>query len=294
MTSATYAFQLEGAPVLGRLVRLDPDVVDKILARHDYPRPAALLLAEALTLAGLCGALAKSARSITLQAEGDGPVPLLVAEWRAGGGLRGYARLSERAATALAGRARMAPFELIGRGVMALTLDQGPDTQQMQGIAPLEGTTLAECAEAYFLQSEQTPTRIRIAAVEDITPAAAVWRAGGALIQRVAGDAARGFTDDDWARAEILFATVEDAELADPALPPDRLLYRLFHEDGVRMAAGEPLLDQCTCDARRVTAVLSRFTVEELQDLTEPDGLIHAKCQFCARTYRLTPQDVAS
>lgn len=290
---ALFAFSVEGVPVRGRLARLSPAVVDAILTRHAYPRPVALLLGEAIALAALFGGLAKAAHRITLQAEGDGPCALLVAEWRADGGLRAYARLSEDCGARVEGRGRMAPWELLGQGALAVTLDLGPDTDQMQGYAPLEGATLAECAEDYFTRSEQTPTKVRLACVEEIGPAGSVWVAGGALIQRVAGDDARGFTDDDWHRAQLLFATLEDAELVDPRLQAAELVYRLYHEDGVRMDEGRPLADRCTCDVQRLGAVLGRFSAEELAEFVEPDGLIHAKCQFCARAYRLKPEDVA-
>lgn len=284
-----FTFQLEGAPVRGRYVRLGADVLDPILKRHDYPRAVALLLGEALALVGLMGALSKSAQVLTLQAEGDGPAGLLVAEWRAGGALRGYARVRDEARADLSDGRRRAPWELIGQGALALTIDQGPDMDQMQGIAPLEGATLAECAETYFHQSEQTPTRVKLTVAEDIGPNGAVWVAGGALIQRVAGDETRGFTEDDWDRAQILFATLSDAELADPALEAADALYRLFHEEGVRLSPAAALRDACTCDAGRLTAVLSRFTAEEVREFVEPDGLIHARCQFCARAYLLDP-----
>lgn len=289
---AIFAFQVEGAPVRGRLARLSPAVVDAILQRHAYPRPVALLLGEAIALVALFGGLAKAAHRITLQAEGDGPCTLLVAEWRQDGSLRAYARIPPEAAAAIADQGRMTPQALLGQGALAVTLDLGPDTDQLQGFAPLEGETLSACAEIYFERSEQTPTRVRLACVEDIGAGGSAWRAGGALIQRVAGDDARGFTEDDWERAQYLFATLEDAELVDPLLKAEELVYRLFHEDGVRMAAGEPLADRCTCDAKRLTAVLSRFTAEELSDFVEPDGLIHARCQFCARTYQMTPAEI--
>jgi molecular chaperone Hsp33 len=162
----------------------------------------------------------------------------------------------------------------------------------MQGVVPLDGATLAECAESYFTRSEQTPTRIALAVAEELRGDTETWRAGGALIQRVAGDEARGFTEDDWTRAQLLFATLSDAELVDPALPIDRALYRLFHEDGVRMGAPAPLVDRCTCDRDRLAALLQRFTPEETADLLEPDGMLHARCQFCGRGYLIDPAEL--
>jgi molecular chaperone Hsp33 len=282
-------FTIDGAPVRGRHVRLGAGTIDAIIKRHAYPRPVALLLGEALTLSALIGSLLKVEGRLTVQAEGVGPVPLVVAEYRSDGGLRGYARVMEENL----GDARRTPADLIGDGVLTLTLDQGPDADQMQGIVPLKGDTLAHCSEFYFERSEQTPTRVLLSVGEVIAGAQASWRAGGALIQRVAGDAARGFTEEDWSRAQILFATLTDAELLDPALASEAVLFRLFHEDGVRLAGRQPLADRCTCDKARLAALLKRFTAEEIDDLVEPDGHLHAKCQFCARLYLIDPTEIA-
>jgi molecular chaperone Hsp33 len=284
VSDAVAAFTTDGAPVRGRFARLQ-DSIDAILARHDYPLPVAQLLGEALTLAALTGALIKTGAVLTLQAEGDGPAPLLVAEWRPGGHLRGYARVRDTNLPAVP----MSPAALIGAGALTLTIDPGGETPPMQGVVPLEGATLAVCAELYFERSEQTPTRIRLAVGQEIMGDGPHWRAGGALIQRVAGDEARGWTDEDWSRATILFASITDAELLDPQLPIDRALYRLFHEDGVRMSPPTSLEDRCTCDAGRLGALMARFTAEEIADLIEPDGKLHARCQFCARDYALDP-----
>lgn len=282
MSDTVAAFQLEGAPVRGRYARLGLGSIDPILKRHAYPRAAALVLGEALTLAALAGSLLKSVRTLTIQAEGDGPMPLLVAEWREGGGLRGYARIP--APDAIQAH-RLSPAALIGQGALAITLDLGPDADVMQGIVALEGDTLAACAENYFATSEQTPTRIRLAVGEVVTEAGARWRAGGALIQRVAGDDARGETAEDWSRAQILFDTLADDELLDPDLATGAALYRLFHEDGVRMAPPQALDDVCTCNADRLKALLSRYSAEDLHDLRDEDGHLRATCQFCARVY---------
>jgi molecular chaperone Hsp33 len=284
------AFSIDGAPVRGRIVRLDAPL-DAILRRHDYPRPVALLLGEAILAIALIGSMLKAKGRVVLQAEGDGVVRLLVAEYRDDGGLRGYARLREGAAL---GGNRISPRDLIGAGMMTLTLDQGDDFDVMQGVAPLEGATLSECLEGYFIQSEQTPTRFRIAIGEALAGDGASYQGGGVLIQKIAGDAARGATDEDWSRAELLFATTRDDELADLDLPADRLLYRLFHEDGVRLSPGASLEDRCTCDPERLGAVMRQFTAEEIQDLIEPDGFIHATCQFCARRYHLSPDAIGS
>lgn len=282
-------FGLDAAPVRGRVVRLGPGVLDPILRRHEYPRPVAMLLGEALTLAALVGALLKVEGRLVVQAQGKGPAPLLVAEYRSDGGLRGYARLAEGAAAELAEAHRLPPGLLLGAGQLALTLDQGDDAPTHQGVVALQGDTLAECAEVYFRTSEQTETRIRLAVGEAHGAGPASWRGGGVLMQRIAADAARGDPAEDWSRASILFNTLGDDELIDPGLPADRLLYRLFHEEGVRMSAETALADRCTCNAERLTALLKSFSAEEVADLIEPDGNLHARCQFCARTYLIAP-----
>ncbi|HVK81456.1 MAG TPA: Hsp33 family molecular chaperone HslO [Verrucomicrobiae bacterium] len=288
------SFSLDNAPVRGRVVRMAAGALDPILCRHDYPRPVALLLGEALTLAALIGSLLKIEGRLVVQAQGEGLVPLLVAE-HSSGGLRGYARLAEGAADHLAKANRIPPAELLGAGSLILTLDRGPGVAPYQGIVALNGETLAACAENYFRTSEQVDTGIRLAVGELMSANAPnTWRAGGILIQRVASDDARGDTREDWSRASILFGTVKDEELIDPELPADRLLYRLFHEEGVRMDQPTPLDDRCTCNEERLTALMRTFPKDELQELIEPDGKLHARCQFCSREYLIEPAAVGA
>lgn len=291
------AFVIEGAPIRGRIVRLGPASVDPILKRHDYPRPVATILGEAVALAALIGSAMKHEGRLILQVEGDGPVAFLVAEYRAGLGVRGYAKVDrDRLGAALGanppGRAAMSA--LFGAGAFAMTLDQGADTQRYQGIATLEGETLAACAERYFQQSEQTPTHIRLAVAESVGSKGAVWRAGGVFLQRIAADVARGETDDDWETARTHFDTIGDDELTDPMLTPDRLLFRLFHEQGVRLAQPSGVVEHCTCDRARFVAVLQQFDRAELRAMAEDDGLLHARCEFCARTYEIAPEEVSA
>jgi molecular chaperone Hsp33 len=287
-------FSLDGAPVRGRIARLGERSLDPILHRHAYPRSVAMLLGEALTLASLVGSLLKAEGRLVVQAQSQGLVPLLVAE-HGDGGLRGYARLADGAAEKLARANRVPPAELLGAGHLVMTLDQGEEKTSYQGVVALDGDTLAACAENYFRVSEQTDTGIRLA-VGELTRSDGrrVWRSGGMLMQRVAGDQARGETEDDWPRARHLFATLSDAELIDPDLPADRLLYRLFHEEGVRMSAPAPLEDRCTCDEARLTSVMAQFPKEELRELVEPDGFLYARCQFCSRGYRIAPEQVGA
>lgn len=287
-------FSLDGAPVRGRIARLGEAALDPILHRHAYPRAVALLLGEALTLASLVGSLLRAEGRLVVQAQSQGLVPLLVAE-HSDGGLRGYARLADGAAGKLARANRVPPGALLGAGHLVMTLDQGEGKTAYQGVVALDGDTLAQCAQNYFRVSEQTDTGIHLA-VGELTHSdgRSTWHAGGMLMQRVAGDQARGDTSEDWSRVSHHSATLSDAELIDPGLPPDRLLYRLFHEEGVRMGAPSSLEDRCTCDEARLTSVMAQFPKEELRDLVEPDGFLHAHCQFCSRGYRIAPESVGA
>ncbi|MEM6412285.1 MAG: Hsp33 family molecular chaperone HslO [Pseudomonadota bacterium] len=291
-------FQVENRPLRGRITRLGSQSLGPILARHDYPAELARVLGEATTLAALVGSSLKFKGRLLVQAEGNGPVSLLVGEYSTEGGLRGYAKYDRAAWDKLqrlnrGGRPHMP--QLFGTGVLALIIIQdNPSIQPYQGVVPLEKATLAECAEDYFAQSEQVPTKIALS-VAELTVAGQTpeWRAGGLLLQRIAADELRGNTEDAWDEARALFGTVTDAELADPELHADRLLYRLFHESGVRMESSYPVRDTCTCNEERLKATLLKMPDSELVDMAEDDGTLGVDCQFCARHYDIALSDVA-
>ena len=282
------AFQIEGQPVRGRIARLG--LVDDILKRHDYPEPVANLLGEACALAALVGASLKFEGRLIVQAQGDGPVAYVVADYDTAGALRGYCRFdADRVAEASAGFVRPCARTLLGEGVFVMTVDPGSGRDRYQGITPIEGETLALCAEQYFAQSEQTPTRVRLAVAQLQTDTGFAWRAGGLLLQNIAEDEARGSTRDVWERAEALFETLGEDELVDPTVSPRTLLWRLFHEDGVRVFEPKPLKAFCRCSSERILAVLDSFSPEERREMVEPDGKIHVTCEYCSRTYEAEP-----
>jgi molecular chaperone Hsp33 len=286
------AFQIEGWPVRGRIVRLGA-AIDQVLTRHDYPEPVAALLGEACALAALVGSSLKFEGKLIVQAQGDGPVAYVVADYDTSGGLRGYCRFdAERVAEASKGFARPGAGTLLGAGVFIMTLDQGPDTERVQGVTAIEGETLAHSAEQYFAQSEQTPTRVRLAVGQLQTGGGSSYRAGGALIQNIAEDDARGSTADAWERAQALFSTLADDELIDPEIAPERLLFRLFHEDGVRLFSPKPLRAFCRCSQDRIMDLLRTFPAEERAEMLEPDGLIRVTCEYCSRVYAVEPEAV--
>jgi molecular chaperone Hsp33 len=290
-------FQAEQADVSGRLVKLGP-VVDTILSRHDYPEAVSQLLGEAVALTALLGAALKFEGKFILQASTDGPVDLLVADYQVPGGLRGYARFSPEQAATLPPDGR-----LLGEGHLAMTIDRGLDTERYQGAVPLEGDSLTEAADTYFRQSEQLPTFIRLAVARHYRPGQLggrpwTWRAGGLLVQKLTREGGRGpareaaFAEEDWTRARTLAETVEDHELLDPLLPPDRLLYRLFHEEQVRAFRAVPLESYCSCSRGRVEELLKRFSAEDLADMVV-DGEVWVTCEFCNSRYHFDPASFA-
>ncbi|CAN5355956.1 Hsp33 family molecular chaperone [soil metagenome] len=287
------AFQIEGWPVRGRLVRLG-DAVDAVLAAHDYPEAVAALLGEACALAALVGSSLKFEGRLIVQAQGDGPVRYVVADYDTAGTLRGYCRFdADEVAAASTGFARPGARSLLGEGVFIMTLDQGPDFDRHQGITPIEGESLSLCAEHYFAQSEQVPTKVHLA-VGQVTgeDGKTSWRSGGAMIQMVAGDETRGSTDEVWDRTRALFQTLADDELIDPTITPELLLFRLFHEDGVRLETPKALSAQCRCSVERIEGVLGSFSDEERKDMIEPDGKIRVTCEYCSTVYALEPGTV--
>ena len=290
-------FQAEQVDVTGRLVKLGP-VVDTILSRHAYPESVSQLLGEAVALTALLGAALKFEGKFILQASTDGPVDLLVADYQVPGGLRGYARFSPEQV------AELPPDgPLLGEGHLVMTIDKGQDTERYQGVVPLEGDSLTEVADTYFRQSEQLPTFIRLAVARHYRPNKQsgrpwTWRAGGLLVQKLTREGGRGapreaaFAEEDWTRARMLAETVEDHELLDPLLPPDRLLYRLFHEEQVRAFRAIPLESYCSCSRGRVEDLLKRFSPEDLADMVV-DGEVWVTCEFCNNRYRFDPASFA-
>ena len=291
-------FEAERADVFGRLVRLGP-TVDAILTRHDYPDPVSNLLGQAVALTALLGPSLKSEGKFILQASTDGPVDLLVADYEVPGRLRGYARFSpERVAAASLGEDGQA--ELLGKGHLAMTIDRGADTERYQGVVPLDGGTLTDAADIYFHQSEQLPTFIRLAVAKHYVAGKSrpwSWRAGALLVQKLTSEGGHGtepslFDEEDWTRARSLAETVEDHELLDPLLPPDRLLYRLFHEERVRAYRALPLETYCSCSRPRAEDLLRRFSCEEMGDMIV-DGEVWVTCEFCNSRYRFDPASLA-
>ncbi len=297
-------FLLEIPSLLGRLVRLGP-LVDTILTRHDYPEPVARLLGEMLALAGTLSSLLKFEGTFTIQTKGDGPVRLMVADVTSEGELRGYAEVDpEKLAAAADGPEGDIPdvegspdiARLLGRGYMAFTVDKSPDGERYQGIVELTGERLADSVNHYFRQSEQLKTAFKLAARR----VAGEWRAGALFLQQVPASGTAwspglpepdeevvlgSGEEDDWRRALAFMASCGDDELLDPALPADDLLYRLFHEERVRVYRMRALSFGCRCSRARLETILRSLPEEEVREM-KVDGHVVMTCQFCNAAYR--------
>lgn len=258
-----------------------------ILQRHAYPDHLGEILGEALILASLVGSGMKFDGRVITQAEGDGPVSMLVGEYHKDGSVRAYSRFEQERWAYLdkvnKGEKPHMPqlFGPMGRLGLIIVQDS-PGVQPYQGIVPLSKGSLQECAEDYFHQSEQVDTCLAMSVARD---AAGDWHGGGMMMQRIAGDEARGETQEGWREAQALFGTLTPEELRSEEVAAPDLLYRLFHEGGVRMEAPQLLIDRCTCNEERLKKTLSGMADESLHDMVEPDGMLKVDCQFCARHY---------
>ena len=285
-------FQIDPFALRGRLVRLGP-TVDRILSQHDYPEPVAAILGEAITLAVVLAGALKYDGVFTLQTKSDGPVRLLVADVSTEGGVRGYAQYdADRLDAPWEGGSPSVPA-LIGSGYLAFTVDQGEDTERYQAIVQLTGGTLAECAQHYFRQSEQIQAGIKLSVARAGRDGG--WRAGGLMLQRVPPEGGYKVIADDvedgWRRAMVLMSSATGAELVDPDLSPRRLLFRLFHDEGVRVYHTHPLEPRCRCSRERVLNILRAFPRDEIEDM-QKEKVTEVTCEFCNTRYRFTPADL--
>jgi molecular chaperone Hsp33 len=306
---AALPFEVAALDLRGRLTRLGP-TLDDVLTKHAYPPAVGKLLGEAIVLTTLLGSSLKFDGRFILQTQTDGPVSFLIVDFQALDRLRAYARFDA---------ARLKPGQdsgaLLGKGHLAMTIDQGPDMSRYQGLVALDGGNLEDAAHEYFLRSEQIPTRVRLAVGEEWRGGEGPkhrWRGGGMLLQFLPkaperarqadlhpGDAPEGsiahtVTEDDaWVEGQSLIATVEDIELIDPDLSGERLLYRLFHERGVRVFPPLPLRAQCSCSREAVASMLASFAAKDRAEMVK-DGKVVVTCEFCSSVYEFTPQEAGA
>lgn len=287
-------FQLESSSLRGRVVRLG-SVLDEILGAHDYPDTVAHLVAETVTLALLLSSMLKYEGIFTLQTKGDGPVGMLVADVTSGGDVRGCASFDperlDHAAEQLAAleateSAQNHLAQYLGKGYIAFTVDQAGMKERYQGIVDLHGSSLIDCVQHYFNQSEQISTGIKMAAgLRD-----GRWRAGGIMLQKLPED--DGYSEhiisntreDDWRRAMILMGSCTDDEFLDAGLHSNTLLMRLFHEEGVRVFRPVSVRKNCRCSDEKVQNIMRMMEDDDLSYLAQ-DGRIVMRCEFCSREY---------
>jgi molecular chaperone Hsp33 len=306
-------FEVAALDLRGRVVRLGP-ALDDILTGHGYPAPISKLLGEAIVLTVLLGSSLKFDGRFILQTKTDGPVRMIVVDYRPGA-VRACAQFNEAVVAGLGEKTPRLPVgDLLGRGHLAMTVDQGADMSRYQGLVALTGGSLEEAAHEYFRRSEQIPTRVRLAVAEELRASAGGanhrWRAGGMLLQFLPkkaermrrpdlepGDAPEGTAahvmpaDDAWIEGQSLIATVEDIELIDPDLSSERLLYRLFHQHGVRVFKASGVEAKCSCSRESVANMLKSFSKDDRHHMIQ-DGVISVTCEFCSTRYVFAPTEV--
>ena len=306
-------FQLDRADTRGRIARLD-GTLDAILTQHDYPGPVAALVAEAALLTALIGQTIKLRWKLSLQVRGDGPIHLIATDYFApgeeggAGHVRAYAGFDAQALAAHDG----APFEALGAGLFAILIDQGEGSVPYQGITPLAGGSLAACAETYFAQSEQLPTRFALGAAQASAPGEDMaWRGGGIMVQHMPkaspfaqgeatgeggllspDDLLTGDEAEDWNRVTLHLGTVELTELVGPHVNPDGLLVRLFHEESPRVFDVQRVRFGCTCAPEKVVQSLSVYSAQDIAGMTTDEGKVTADCQFCGAHYEFAPDEL--
>lgn len=300
-------FQLDASDIRGRVARLD-GVLDGILKQHDYPPQVEALVAEMTLLTALIGQTVKLRWELSLQVQSKGPVRMIATDYFAPEAEGQPARIRAYASYDRERLTEGAPFDQIGEGYFAILIDQGKGTTPYQGITLLVGENLSDCAQDYFAQSEQLPTRFSLSFGLSSQPGqGAHWRAGGIMLQQLpkaspfvasgpgeggvlrADDLLDGEDGENWNRVNILLDTVEKMELIGPSVPPTDLLLRLFHEEVPRVFDAQAVRFGCTCSEERVRQSLSIYSAGDIEKMTTEEGRVTADCQFCGAHYDLDP-----
>ena len=288
-------FQLDGCDIRGRVARLDT-ALERLLSGHDYPMPVEAMVAEAALLTAMIGQTNKLRWRLSLQVRGDGPLRLIATDYYAPETEGAAARIRAYASFDADRLDAQSPgFPQIGKGYFAILIDQGTDMAPYQGITPIAGASLSDCAEAYFDQSEQLPTRFALSlGRSSLRGGAEAWRAGGVMLQHMpqaagASPRERDSISEDWARANLLLDTVEALELVGPKIQPPELLLRLFHEENPRVFDPQAVHFGCSCSEDKVRQSLSIYSAKDIATMTTPEGTVTADCQFCGAHYVMDP-----
>ena len=304
-------FQLDRSDIRGRVARLD-GVLDQVLKQHAYPAPIEALVAEAALLTALIGQTIKLRWKLSLQIRGKGPARLIATDYYGPSAegeparIRAYASFDDERLEDSAD-----PFSQIGEGYFAVMLDQGQGMVPYQGFTPIAGGSLSSCAETYFAQSEQLPTRFAVTFGKSLEPGRGErWRAGGVMLQHMpqvgmgvaaeAGsgeggllthaDILSGDPAENWNRANLLLDTVEELELIGPSVTPTDLLVRLFHEEEPRIFEAQPVRFGCSCSEDKVRQTMSIYSQKDIAKMTTEAGVVTADCQFCGAHYEMDPK----
>lgn len=303
-------FQLDRTDTRGRIARLD-GVLQQVLSQHDYPAPIEALVAEAALLTALIGQTIKLRWKLSIQVRGDGPARLIATDYYgptedgAPARIRAYASYDAERLDLNAD-----PFGQIGNGYFAILIDQGQDTTPYQGITPIAGGSLSACAQTYFAQSEQLPTRFAVSFGQSAQPGENLhWRAGGVMLQQMpkasiaaaeggsgegglleAEDILDDNENDHWSHVNVLLDTADDIELIGPTVQPTDLLVRLFNQDTPRVFEAQPVQFGCTCSDDRVRQSLSIYSARDIAHMTTDEGIVTADCQFCGAHYEFDPK----
>ncbi len=300
-------FQLDTADIRGRIARLD-GVLGGILKQHEYPTQVEALVAEMALLTALIGQTIKLRWKLSLQVQSKGAVRMIATDYYGPDEEGQPARIRAYASFDRDKLTDAAPFEQLGEGYFAVMIDQGKGMTPYQGITPLDGESLSACAQAYFAQSEQLPTRFELSFGQSTEAGGDThWRAGGIMLQHLpkaspfaaqgegsgavlqAEDIVHGDEAENWSRVNILLDTVEEMELVGPSVAPNDLLFRLFHEETPRVYEAQPVRFGCTCSEDRVRQSLSIYSMKDIEKMTTDDGRVTADCQFCGSHYDLDP-----
>ncbi|WP_136443352.1 Hsp33 family molecular chaperone HslO [Pacificoceanicola onchidii] len=304
-------FQLDRSDMRGRIARLD-GVLSGVLKQHNYPAPVEALVAEMALLTALIGQTIKLRWKLSLQVQTNGPVRMIATDYYGPdeegqpARIRAYASFDEDRIT------DAPPFQQLGTGYFAILIDQGEGMQPYQGITPIAGNSLSDCASSYFAQSEQLPTTFALSYGRSSAPGIPEhWRAGGVMLQHmpkaspfaqdggsgdegllVAHDVVDEDSEENWTRVNMHLGTVEELELIGPSVSPDQLLVRLFHEEQPRVFDAQQIRFGCTCSEERVRQSLSIYSARDIEKMTTEDGKVTADCQFCGAHYVLDPATV--
>ncbi|MFW2542861.1 Hsp33 family molecular chaperone HslO [Primorskyibacter sp. 2E107] len=304
-------FQLDHSDMRGRVARLD-GVLSGVLKQHDYPAPVEALVAEMALLTALIGQTIKLRWKLSLQVQTNGPVRMIATDYYGPDEQGQPARIRAYASFDADRITDAPPFQQLGSGYFAILIDQGQDMQPYQGITPIAGKSLADCAAAYFAQSEQLPTTFALSYGRSTEPGVPEhWRAGGMMLQHMpkaspfatgggsgdggllhANDLVSEDVEENWNRVNMHLGTVDELELIGPSVSPTELLMRLFHEEQPRVYDAQPIRFGCTCSEDRVRQSLSIYSAKDIKTMTTDEGLVTADCQFCGAHYELDPADV--